>query len=170
MFQMAQDPDNANLYPGESRYDVCYFLICNAIIIPIKRILNQPHFLNAGGNSEYFNVADKTLNQLQTRKTLDHEQSLAIPYVLILATNDCTNKPVQSCSDIDATKGQYLNITIDVSVQQILLEKTIHFRALFVCQQVIDVNDCNPVFSGSLSGGITEGDSLNTRVFPMTVY
>ncbi|KAK4025229.1 hypothetical protein OUZ56_014304 [Daphnia magna] len=127
VFQKAEDPDNANLYPGESRYDVCYYLVC--------------------GNNEYFDVPDKTLNQLQTKKPLDHEQPLAVPYVLILATNDCTNKPVQYCSDIDATKGQYLNITINVK----------------------DVNDCDPVFSGSLSGGITEGNSPGTRVFPMTV-
>lgn len=71
-------------------------------------------FSNAGGNNEYFDVPDKTLNQLQTKKPLDHEQPLAVPYVLILATNDCTNKPAQYCSDIDATKGQYLNITINV--------------------------------------------------------
>ncbi|KAI9562557.1 hypothetical protein GHT06_010010 [Daphnia sinensis] len=127
VFQKAEDPDNANLYPGESRYDVCYYLAC--------------------GNSEYFEVPDKTLNQLQTKKTLDHEQSLAVPYVLILATNDCTNKPITSCSDIDATNGQYLNVTINVK----------------------DVNDCDPAFSGSLSGGITEGDSPGTRVFPMTI-
>ncbi|XP_057368096.1 cadherin-23-like [Daphnia carinata] len=127
VFQKAEDPDNGNLYPGESRYDVCYYLVC--------------------GNSEYFDVPDKTLNQLHTKKPLDREQPLAVPYVTILATNDCTNKPVLSCSDIDATKGQYLNIAINVK----------------------DVNDCDPVFSGSLSGVITEGNARGTRVFPMTI-
>lgn len=33
VFQKAEDPDNANLYPGESRYDVCYYLVCNATYI-----------------------------------------------------------------------------------------------------------------------------------------
>ena len=33
----------------------------------------------------------------------------------------------------------------------------------------MDVNDCDPEFSGSLSGGITQGDSSGKRVFPMTV-
>ena len=31
------------------------------------------------------------------------------------------------------------------------------------------MNDCDPEFYGSLSGGITQGDSSGTRVFPMDV-
>lgn len=49
-------------------------------------------------------------------------------------------------------------------------QKGIYLRLLFGVFKVKDVNDCDPVFSGSLSGGITEGNSPGTRVFPMTVY
>jgi hypothetical protein len=28
-FQSAIDQDNINLYPGESPYDVCYYVVCN---------------------------------------------------------------------------------------------------------------------------------------------
>ena len=95
-FQNATDKDNINLYPGESRYDVCYFVVC--------------------GNSEYFEVPNKFANKLETKKTLDRENPPVIPYVVVYTSNDCNNKPtVGSCSDIDVTKGQYLNITIKVS-------------------------------------------------------
>ena len=69
-----------------------------------------------GGNSEYFDIPDKTVNKLETKKTLDRENPPIIPYVVIYTTNDCTNKPgVGSCSEIDPTKGQYLNVTVNVS-------------------------------------------------------
>lgn len=71
---------------------------------------------NLGGNSEYFEIPDKTLNKLETKKTLDRENPPLIPYVVVYTTNDCTNKPVVgSCLEIDATKGQYLNVTVNVS-------------------------------------------------------
>ena len=56
------------------------------------------------------------MNKLETKKTLDRENPPIIPYVVIYTTNDCTNKPgVGSCSEIDTTKGQYLNVTVNVS-------------------------------------------------------
>jgi hypothetical protein len=77
------------------------------------------NFSNPGGNNEYFDVPDKTANKLETKKTLDRENPPTIPYVVIYTTNECTNRPVVgSCSEIDFTVGQYLNVTVNVSEKQ----------------------------------------------------
>ena len=70
---------------------------------------------NLGGNTEYFDVPDKTVNKLKTKKKLDREQPLPVPYVIVFTSNDCTNKPpIQPCSEIDTALPQYLNVSIKV--------------------------------------------------------
>ena len=72
----------------------------------------------SGGNTEYFEVPDKTVNKLKTKKELDRENPPSVLYVIIFTSNDCTNKPpIQPCSDINTTLPQYLNVSISVRQQ-----------------------------------------------------
>lgn len=43
LFQMATDPDNITLYPGEEPYDLCYYIACNSTQydqVQIQKIYN----------------------------------------------------------------------------------------------------------------------------------
>ena len=98
-FFEAFDPDNDNLYPGEEPYPVCYYVAC--------------------GNVEFFQVANASVNQLSTKKTLDREAEYPVLYVVVEAANGCNSLPedhfVESCLGIDTSLSQYLNISINVN-------------------------------------------------------
>ena len=56
---------------------------------------------NLGGNTEYFDVPDKTVNKLKTKKKLDREQPLPVPYVIVF-----TSKSIQLYHGISTCPSQ----------------------------------------------------------------
>lgn len=122
-----------------------------------------------GGNSEFFEVPDPSRNQLRTKKELDREVPLLVPYVIIEASNDCSRKddlPPQSCSGIPISESQYFNVSINV----IVFHQSIEILNISLySKQVLDAYDCKPEYQTPLSGGITAGDKKGKTVFTLTV-
>lgn len=70
-----------------------------------------------GGNSQDFEIADKKVNQLATKRMLDREIPPDTSYVVVMTTNDCDYQSViRPCTDIDVQENQYLNITVQVKI------------------------------------------------------
>jgi len=93
-FNLASDPDNINLLPGETNQSIFYYVI--------------------DGNMNNFAVQNPEKAELSVIDPLDREDPPPFLYTIIEASNFNPRPNTFDCSKIDCTTASYLNISITI--------------------------------------------------------
>jgi len=132
------DQDNNELSCGENAYPVCYYIACNykKKVPQLLIYINFFFFLNnEGGNSKYFEISDRTKNELRNKEKLDRE-TLSDVSVVIEASNNCdrdvTIQPPESCDGIGIINREFVTISIDVTISMNYFREIKEFLLIFL--------------------------------------